>query len=199
MSRDLCYSLGHFHSAASNSQECHRSCCRGNNRAYTMHIAGSGGRKLVGIKNLSADSCYHRGPPVSGFLLVFLLLSSTISVILQANMIIYLRVLKSLISSVLSKAVSTDTNLLKKFFRKIVAQNGIILIGALLLLTLLYVPYIGCPPEIELVRHVIPRAYVLLPSKVRQKHKLQVRNVPIFREICSSSITFFGRGNTSDS
>lgn len=40
-------------------------------------------------------------------------------------MIIYLRVLKSLISSVLSKAVSTDTNLLKKFFRKIVAQNGI--------------------------------------------------------------------------
>ena len=65
-------------SAAGNSQERIGGVRGGHAGTFGLYIAGCGRRKYVGIQDLATNSRYHWGLPLSGILLVVILLSSTL-------------------------------------------------------------------------------------------------------------------------
>jgi len=65
-------------SAVGNPQECFGGVRGSHVGAFGMYISGCGGRKYVGIQDLTTNSRYRWGLPLSGILLIFILLSSTL-------------------------------------------------------------------------------------------------------------------------
>lgn len=70
----------YLHHAASNPQECSRSCSWSNIRPHDLYISCSGGWEHAGVQNLTAHSCNHWGSAVPWVFLVIVLLSAIVIV-----------------------------------------------------------------------------------------------------------------------